>query len=260
MLADQKATTAILQPANFGDIINILPMAQIIGEKDGIDPMLYVSKEKQSFLTGVSYVVPAFVDVALGVRSIEKLLKERHKTILFPDVSSMKDGKICESFSKEAWMKCGMMSHWGTRMPMFDCRNKGREKALINKIGINDHPMILTNFSGVSSPFSEGGIVFDQLVIRHKDVRFVNLAGVRGVEFYDLLGLFELAKGMVTIDTGTLHLACASEIPVCALIADNHSLWHGSVPLKSPQLSMRYSEVWHRMEAIHDWVSRIVKC
>lgn len=256
---EQKATTAIVQPANFGDIINILPMAQIVAEKDGVNPMVYVSREKQSFLSGVSYVTPAFADPSFGLQVLESLLKKRHKTVLIPDVSSGKEKK-CESFSKEAWMRCGMLSHWGTRLPVFDQRNKVREQALIKKIGIDGRPMVLINFSGVSGPFPDGQIVADQLRLRHDHIRFVNLAGVRGIEFYDLLGIFDIAKGLVTIDTGTLHLAGASSIPVCALIADNYSLWHGAVPLKNPQLTMRYTEVWHRMEAVHQWVSKVASC
>jgi hypothetical protein len=108
-------------------------------------------------------------------------------------------------------------------------RAKDEEKFYRDTLGPSaGKPFILVNTLGVSSPFSkeESALLFQ--TIREE-------AGPRGILVFDmrhirapyfglLLGLFDRAGLLVTIDTGTLHLAGAhKKVPYIALVQDRWS-------------------------------------
>ncbi|OLE10683.1 MAG: hypothetical protein AUG89_11510 [Acidobacteria bacterium 13_1_20CM_4_56_7] len=105
--------------------------------------------------------------------------------------------------------------------------------------------MILVNFRGKSSPFGFDAEVLEQ--IPKDQFHIVDLSNVKASRIYDLLGLYDVAAGVITCDTATLHLAAASRTPY---VAFTHDEWRRSVPRGNCQLQMPYSQVPSRANDI----------
>lgn len=100
------------------------------------------------------------------------------------------------------------------------------------------------------------------LKLRFKDHLIVDLSQIKAERIYDLLGLMDKAVCLVAADSAPLHLARASNVPVCALINDKPILASGSVWRPNHIFHCRYSDFPHRaMEmldaiiGIHDYGS-----
>lgn len=257
-----KSRTAIIQLGRYGDIINILPLCKIIQEQDGENPTLLVNPDYLSLLEGVSYVNGIAFSPAPGTtdEQMVKSLESRFQRVLSTNVGGhgLAYERQCESFTKEAWHRAGMLAWWplADMQDLFDNRDKDREAKLISAWIDPERPTILVQLSGTSSPYPFACRLWDELNIRYEDrIRFVNLASFRAHRFFDLLGLMEKADGLITIDTGTLHLSCCSSVRTIALVTDKPTLWHGAIPHVPRMFSMRYAESISRMEEIHDCIS-----
>lgn len=253
-----KFGTAIVQLAHYGDIINILPLVKIIADQDGKIPTLIVPESHRSLLDGISYATFGTVNTKkLMFQGLMKTLERRYDRVIVPQVSmkGLSYERRCASFTMEAWDRAGMLSYWEAGSLQFDQRDMVSEGTLVEH-HIREEPNILVNLSGISSPFPDAEFVWKDLRFRwgHK-CNLINMGSFKAKKFQDLLGLMDSADALITIDTGTLHLAAASRVPMFAFIADRPSLWHGSIPLRKPDVSMRYKEALIRLEELHSWIS-----
>lgn len=124
---------------------------------------------------------------------------------------------------------------------MFDRRDKARETMLCAKLFRTSKPKIITNLTAArTAPFSKGQQVLRALrsafQITHE---VIDVGAMKFQRIYDLLGPMERAACIVSIDTATLHLAMAVDVPLVALL--NDAVWVGSVPRFS-EASMKYSQ------------------
>lgn len=233
-----------IQLGRTGDIINLLPLCYAL-HQHGQRVTLMVCRVFAELLEGCSYVdcLPFDGEMHELNRAHEearKLTQDVRVTQVVGDAATIKrlcyapahqEGATKESFAKEAWGLAGYFGLWKTQPPLvFDRRNASREKALAKGPLGRPKPIILVSAKGKSSPFPYEGLLWTLLYLKFgNDFRLVDLSEIKATRFYDLLGLYEKAHCLVSVDTATLHLAYAvPTLPVVAFTNDKPNLWHGS--------------------------------
>lgn len=219
---------AFVQLGRFGDIINLLPVLRAEASA-GRKPAVVVSKRFASVFDGVSYVSPVPVDLGeFDLRQGIEYAKSKFEEVVVSQVygKDMENPKTSDHFNVQSWEQCGYGLRWidPTLRLVFDRRDYARERRIIEQhVLTTKKPVILLNLKGgFSSRFPDASAMERLIRMAYPDrFEFVDLAGIRCERIYDLCGLLEVAAGMVTIDTATLHLAGVSEIPVLALLSPN---------------------------------------
>lgn len=247
--ADQTFRLNIIQLGKFGDIINILPVCREIYFRSGKKPRLIVAQKFASVLDGVSYVIPeAWAGNWYDVATCREVYSRHTVALVVAQIGGLGYGiqKHEGSFSVEAWRRLGYAQEYNRLGPVvFDNRDFGREHRLLEKCQVDpDKPLILSNFASQSSPLDEEAYteaLASDLRDSHHDAQHIDLAAINADRIYDLLALMDRATLLITADTGTLHLAAASNVPTVALITDSPSLWHGTEPRCNIVDQFRYS-------------------
>lgn len=229
----KKDSICIIQLGRYGDIINALPIAQHIAEQVG-PPTFMVAKEFASVLDGVSYVTPHVANLQYNqINDATRIAQRIYKRIILSQIhgTNYTVRQECPSFTMESWRLAGMLHRFDDRTlrPVFDLRVPGREAMLLKLFSNNGKPNLLINFrASTSTPFPRGLELEERVKARFGEkFNLVDLADVRGERFFDLLGLMEQASGLVSIDTGLVHLAGACNVPVVAIVPNS---WAGAIP------------------------------
>lgn len=227
----------------FGDQINSLPLL-LKDSSDGYDVSLCVAKAYESILDGLKHI-KRFVYPGHYSESV-KAYHSAKNSGNFDEVIPMQCygwnfKPVTDSFCKESYQLAGRLDEFRKYPLYFDNRNFVREKELCSVL--DGRPVILCSMFGKSSPYPHGFSIINNLKVQFPDHQVVDMLQVKAHRFYDLLGLMDRAKALVTIDTGHLHLARASKVPVIAFVTDRPSRWHGAVPPENTVLAMRYNEV-----------------
>lgn len=225
----------IIQLAAAGDILNVLPIAQYL-RSQYFTVRMVVRPEYAPLLEGVGYVEPWVFDgsrhdVAGAILATEHLPAARR---LVTQVDCNPE-PCCgaETFIHEQWMRAGMGDAWGTLPLEFDRRDRVREAALVASLLDADdgRPVLLTNFMAQSAPYAPGPLIAAWLAHRWGETfQIVDLSEVRAERLYDLLGVYERADVLLTVDTATLHLAYATGTPTIAIVNDKPFLAPPSRP------------------------------
>lgn len=251
-------STCFVQLGRYGDVMNMLPLvweASRIGPK----PSLLVGKDFADLLDGVSYCTPVIWNGDwTDLQGAMKFAETHFDTIYCTQIYSKNypHKRDTESFTKESWAQIGRRD-WGTLPLVFDLRSSSRE-AMLKVYGV-PRPMILVATNANSSPFSRANELQCDLFERFGKTHQIIPLDYPVTSLCDLLGIFEEAKCLVTVDTAHLHLAHASKIPVVALIADKPSLWHGSAELPGQRYRCRYSDYPQKRSELLDAVAEAMK-
>lgn len=256
------ARTCLVQIGFYGDILNILPVAKDIADAEGGKVAMVVHDDYKDILEAVSYVEPIIwngrkLDGPGAARFVSGLFSRIFVTRL-PEQSEPKDRK-CQAYNIESWRYAGYADRW-TQLPKLnlDRRDYASEQALIEAYALDGKDFILVAPLGNSSPFNAADELMGEIHRRWaKKAKIVDMRRVRAKKFQDLLGMMDKAIGLVTVDTGHLHLAAASKVPVIALISDRNGIrWYGSQLRYTPALAMRYHEFFSRREDIHKTIGK----
>ena len=223
----------LIELGRFGDIINILPVARLIAERWG-KPAFMVNREFASVLDGVSYVIPHIFEPEFGrVKQAIDLANKTYSVVINAQVWGVdfNTERKCPAYNLESWRIAGFEKefHNPTLLPEFDKRDLEQEAAIFKRL-TNGKPLLLLKAHGaLSAPFKSGARLEVLMRARFEpEYQVVELGSVKTPHIYDLLGLYDRAVLLVTIDTMTLHLAAASGVPVVALV--NHDAWVSSLP------------------------------
>lgn len=267
-----------------GDIIISLPAMKHIFEATGNKPVMVTSSKFSPILDGVSYVEPMVVTddkgdnydeakkfcarVGLKPRFLrwwmsgdkedwEDLpISENDKTVTFKGKSWRFNFDKWPNFQSSIWDRTGVPLELMNKLPLvFDRRDKKREQELVRsalKRNKNNLPVLLYNFSGHSSPFAARPEILNELSHWDKKFFMVDLSNFQCERFYDLLGLFDVSSLLVTIDTGTLHLAAASSVK---MIAFTNMGWSSSVPAKNCICNIKYDKAAKSLKKFNLFVS-----
>ncbi len=229
-----KTSVALVYLGRFGDIINVLPIAQHIANTYG-KPYFVVSREFAPLLDGVSYVEP--YPVAYNFDEINEavtLAKRKFAHVIQCQIwgKNFQQVHLTESYNKEAWRVAGFLPQFDNPAwrPVFDRRDAQEEHNLCEKLNPERKPTIVVNVtSGFSSKLTTGQALLEHLrEAWGKEYLVINVAGLRCKHIYDLLGLIDAAWAVVSIDTALLHLCAAAQTPTLALV--NPTPWLGTSP------------------------------
>lgn len=262
-----------------GDIILMLPAFKKMQERTGVNPIIMVSQEYASVLDGVSYVTPwpvpyhwandvqkaresaetHFEDVIVPAWWNDSKQVERFKYNGHPDcVDGYPTMRINgmdlfipfghKNYMDSMWQQCGLNYTDAMKLPvLFDKRRKYEESLLRDQWLHIKKPTILYNFTGTSSPYPFPSELFAVMREYKDQLHFVNLGDIKADRIYDLLGLYDAAAGLITIDTATLHLAPASKLPYIGITKEG---WSGSICKGNCVLNFKYGETLSKLDSV----------
>jgi beta-1,4-mannooligosaccharide phosphorylase len=254
--------TCFVMLGKFGDLIHMLPVFLHTYNRDKVKPVVMVSEQFASVLDGVSYVTPWVVPMKWPDElNAAKIEAEKHFGCVvvpqywnIPVPQSVVEG-TSENCTLAMWKASGIdQQHFGPSPVVFDRRDAAREEFLCMTAGANGRPVILYNLEGSSCPFPFAAEVLTTLRLLKGTCTLINLAEIRAERIYDLLGLYDRAAGLITVDTATLHLAGTGIIPYVALLNNG---WSRAEPKGKCWLKMAYDEVPERMTEIAQQVMKM---
>lgn len=257
-----KGPKAFLQMGRYGDIILLLPAFHEWSKRTGFNTVVITSEEHASVFEGVSYVQA----IPLDMHWHHEINKARQwADINFPgcvttQLHGANWGAVPDdmpSYSMTMWKRTGLLEEYAKLPLIFDRRDANREKQLLDQVNRRRYPMLLVNFSGITSPFAMVPEVMNALEIFRGKYTVVNLGDLRAARIYDLLGLMDNAIGMLTIDTATLHLAAASPMPYVAFCRDDGQ--SGSIPKGNCVLKVPYNRTAEMLPEIVKTVGGWIK-
>jgi len=144
---------------------------------------------------------------------------------------------ISGSYQTDAWEAAGMAGEFQRIPVVFDRRDRSREAKLVAET-LDGRPAILVSLNSVSSPIRVEGFA-ERLAASFPDCQIVDMGNVRAERLYDVLGLLDAARLLVTVDSSLLHLSRASACPVYAITNDG---WKGSINPPGTVGGCRYAE------------------
>lgn len=267
-----------VQTSKLGDVLSVIPIAyaaHLRGEKVGI----MVAKEFSDVLDGISYAEKIVFDGKPW--ELEKAIAEAKKlcaNVVVTQVNGIKEviekyayapagqkTAMTDSHNREQWRLAGCLKDWGKIPLIFNRRDKAREDALMPKNWFGKGKkkrIMLVSAGSASSPFPYRNLLLKLLHLNYPNFNIIDLSTIKAERFYDLLGLYEAAHCLITVDTAHLHLAHAvPNLPVMALIQDKPIYWHGSAWRPSHHFHCRYRDFpWRALElftAIDDIGSKV---
>ncbi|PYS88169.1 MAG: hypothetical protein DMF62_10495 [Acidobacteria bacterium] len=219
-----------------GDVINLLPLAYWISQNGGCNWL--IAEEYHSILDGVSYITPHSWHGS--PETLEQAIQFANSSLQNPLISQVHKNpdrqRLMDSYCKESWRLSGYK--YSTTWPLiFDKRDKLREKQLIDRYIDKSRKNILVGTQSISSPFKEANRLIAK--IRGLNANVVDLDNIKAERIYDLIGLYDAADLIVSVDTVHIHLARACYTPLIAIINDG---WCGSVTPPQTIKTYRYSD------------------
>lgn len=248
-MTTKQDRTLFLQLGRAGDIFNSLPLAEQHFRATGEKPLYMAAKAFVPLLDGVSYVQPVpydgpFEEFILAMFEARKLTTTIRVGQIYG--KGLHNRETCTSFARESWASANATVPWGSLPLTIDLRDADREEDLRRRCNLDpSKKLVLLALDGISSPFQHGRLVREHLERELPgEFQVLDMTPVKVHRLYDLLGLYERAHCLVTVDTGTLHLAHATpDLPVVSLINPYPSEWHASPWRPAHVARLFYGEV-----------------
>lgn len=236
-----------------GDIILALPALKKWADQHGRPAALLTSSEFLPMLEGCSYVKATAMDWSFhDLHAVLAYLKNDLPQVPVKCLQFYGNGdeKSLPSFWHEQMYLAGLLGGVEDEPLVFDQRDGIREMDLLCTHGIwqDKRPTILVALEGKSSPFKDAEVLMDTIVHAFPDCNIIDLSIVKADHIYDLLGLYDHAAALISIDTVHLHLSRASKVPVFALARDYPTRWHGTPQLDRFTWYCRYGQVMERID------------
>lgn len=249
-----------VQTGKIGDILSALPIVYHEFKVTKQKPALVVAAQFGSIYDAISYVIPKpwnghWQDLKGCLAWAKSFGDEVICTQIYG--KSFPFQRRTSSFQMDAWERTGCLLGFGIWPLVIDRRNRLREKQLMQK-HVTDKPYILLADHSESSPWQHietlAALLKSEFGETHQIIR---LSTVHAENFIDLLGLYDKADALVTIDTAHVHLSAASTVPVFAFVTDTPSRWHGTASLPRFSFHCRYSDFEERRE---EFVESLRQC
>ena len=239
---------AIVEMERYGDIMIALPMGKYLADM-GHHVFWIVKDTFKDILDGVSYVTPVvWTGRGDDPKSATEWAQKKFQKVITTHVNAnpynLPDGYpyfIAESFVKNCWTRAGLWHLYDSLPLVFDRRSPEREAKLLASRKDLAKPLLLLALSGWASPFSQREAFKNWIMeTRSGQYEVLDISEIRSDRVYDLLGLYDVASALISIDSGPLHLANASKVPVIGLQRDD--LWGGAAAKARWALALRYNE------------------
>lgn len=236
-----RKATCVVQLGCYGDLLNVLPLLELLNREEPQKPSLLCL---QNFADLGNLVDYAYFDVFPGtsteqLRTAVGYAESHYKRVLVTQCwRNPKDtpelAAVClHGYCEREYMLAGY--HDAFLRGEFSDINlnkrdlKAEEEFYKQTLGpLVGKRFVLVNALGISSPLSqeESELLFQTVRDEAHSHGFhvFDMRHIRAPSFGLLLGLFDRADLLVTIDTGTLHLAGAhKKVPYIALVQDRWS-------------------------------------
>ena len=272
-----KQPPSFIQLGRHGDLLILFPAFQEIARITGMIPNVLVTSPFHRLFDGISYarpfVVPGNWWEAMPIArrlarqffgedpiipqwwlcTDEKNVPRGTQILQCHGTSWAVDVDKWPNFGISEWERTGLTRKEFMTLPLvFDRRDKAREAALVRNFyppALRRKPLLLFNFTGTSSPFSFVPEVSRVMSAYRTAFHLVDLGQIRAQRLYDLLGLYDAAAGLITIDTATAHLANGSRVPTVWYTVEG---WRTSVPRGNVALEIKYSDTLRRLAALNE--------
>jgi hypothetical protein len=281
----EKSAPVFVQLGRFGDLIQLLPAWKAIHDRTGADPIVMVATDYANVFDGVSYIQPFPVhghwyqqvnfarDLARQhfggaivpqwwntMERSDEILDEQSRGATVLQSHGINHGvnmAIMPDYGSSMWYRCGFTRDEMMTLPLvFDRRNLEREASFADLVlgKNNTKPIVLYNFSGVSSPFAYVPEVMKTVLKYSGKFKFIDLGRIVAHRIFDLLGLYDRSAGLITIDSATLHLAPATKINYFAYLVDG---WSQSVPKANCFRAVPYSQCLARLAEMDEYLQSL---
>ena len=267
-----------------GDLVIVLPAFKKIFDDTGGRVRLFTSEKFGGVMDGVSYVdtvklpvdserlaVPWFQTRGITPRYLrwwetgqeddwkDLPIGGNDQSVIYQGKQWVVNFSRWPNYQTSLWDRTGVPIELMRTLPLvFDRRDADREAELVKTVQNRNRkklPLLLCNFNGHSSKFPATPEVMNELDKWAGKLFLVNLGDFQCERIYDLLGLMDAAKVLVTIDTATLHLAAASKIPVMAFTNEG---WSSSVPKGNVKLNLKYKNAVKGLANVNHFISSIL--
>jgi len=242
----------------------LLPCWRQIAIDTGEKPIVVVAREFADLFRGVSYVQPDIVNAHwyANVPEVSAMCRLKYPegfTITQCHGNGWSTSEsLAPTFGEAMRKKAGFVGDYHSLPLVFDRRNPEREAALVARVmrGLpSDKPLLLYNFTGISSRLPAGQFVIRRIRNASRDFTLINLGCLKATRVYDLLGLYDVAAGLITIDTATLHLAAASKVPMLAYCRGG---WSTAVP-RPDAMKVWYKNAHLELDAVNHFIDTLAK-
>lgn len=246
----------------FGDCCQVISILHHEFLKTGVKPILIVTKGLLPLLDGATYIEPElFKGHWQDLKGALLWAKKKYPSVkcLSFHGANWPVHKKTPSFQLEIYDRADLLDSFPLSL-VFDNRNPTREAALLTLHTKDCQPLILVADHSESSPFDqiEGlvSLLETEFGVFHQIIR---LSTVKAEKPYDLLGLYDKAVCLVSIDTMHLHLSAGSSVPVIALTSDKPEMWHGTAWQSRFKAHIRYSDYEDRKAEIVEAVKGVIE-
>lgn len=248
----------VIQLGRFGDEILLLPCWLKHFQDTGVKPVVIVSRDYASVFQGVSYVQPDVINAQwyMGMPQARQMAALKYGEYAITQCHGHCWGVDMDewpTFGESMWARAGFPGQYGTLPMAFDRRNPAREERLMIPFARARTPILLYNLHGISSPFNAAQAVLARLRRYARRFTLVNLAGIRAKFIYDLLGLYDRAAGLISVDTSTAHLAAASKVP---MLAFRVGAWNSMKP-KPGAVEVFYKDALDQLDAVDRFIESL---
>jgi hypothetical protein len=234
----------------------LLPCWRRIYEQTGEKPIVVVSREFANVFRGTSYIEPDVVNGHWYANLSQAIKMAKIKYGKFTVTQCNGVGYAShykgDTFGEMMWDAAGFTGMYGQLPMVFDRRNKVREQKLIDEY-VNKKPLLLFNLTGFSSPLPAMSEIHNRLRRYLGKFNLLHIGSIKSEAVFDLLGLYDIAAGLITIDTATLHLAAASTVPLLAYCRGGPA----SAIAKPGSMVVYYNEAHRRLDAIDEFIQSL---
>lgn len=248
---DYSNPPVFVQMGRVGDLILLLPAFQAWAERSGKKTIVVTSKEFGGVLEGASYVQPIMLNMTwfeagaakawAAARYPQVIVTQLHGAGISVPPDDM------PSYSLTMWERTGLLAEYQSLPVVFDQRNQHREEMLLKTYITERKPVLLVKFDGWTSPFDGGHAIKERLQHWSDTFQIIDLDHIMAHRAFDFLAFYDIATGLITGDTMTLHLAAASDLQYIAYARDDKQ--SGSIPKRNCVLNIGYSQ-WNTEEQI----------
>lgn len=270
-----RQSTCIVQLGCFGDLLLLFPAFKLMFEQTRIEPTVMVAREYSSVFDGISYATPWEVSLTWwrGTTQAKRKAEMRFDHVIVPQywndidaVDTLAQSPVkgqrtwrahgrtwkveseTPDFGTAMWNRLGFTRAQMMSEPLvLDRRSPEREEELAKRYLQSRRRTLLYNFTGICSPFGYVPEMMRLLSEYRTRFNLVDIGKIKAHRIYDLLGLYDRAAGLITIDTATCHLAPASKVPTIWFTVDSTGT---SVPRGTVALHCKYSETPKRLGEI----------
>lgn len=238
-----------------GDTLNILPMVRAEAQRLGAPVPVHIAAPYAPILARTTYAqaVPQGNNLN-AVRATYLRHRGRYDRLYVPQAYGDHIATRAhqqDSFAIEQYDRCNMIHLWGAPL-ILDARRHALERAAIEAAGgpwPSGRPIILANLAGKSGrlPPAVAEAIGLALATGLPGAQIVRLDSLRAACVGDLLGLYELAAALVTIDTATYHLARA--VPALPVVYLHPEGWTAA-PARETYADFTYDQAGRDPEAV----------